>query len=129
MSWDIFISKSPIEEAKAGNMGIFGPLAVLKEALKQVVLTLEFKEADRGFYRDETCSIEFSLSTDEPEISHFMMYIRGGGTTPINIIKSICEQLECYAMDCSTGDQMDFSDVDEQSFLEWQAYRDKVIKG
>jgi hypothetical protein len=55
-----------------------------------------------------------------------MLYIRGGGNHPLAIIKSICDYFECYAMDCSTGDQMNFDESDNESFKAWQKYRDDL---
>ncbi len=126
MSWDIFISKTPVDQLEAAE---FEPLGDNKEVIQlivDVVPTTNFTDPTWGNYRDDECSIEFNIGDDTP-VQHMMLHIRGSGTRPIAIIKALCERINGYAMDGSTGEQMNFDEVDEQSFNAWQEYRDKII--
>lgn len=126
MSWDVFISKTPVDQLEDA---IFEPLGTKQEVIQiisEVIPSVDFSDVEWGNYRDQTCSIEFSLIETE-EIDHFMMYVRGIETRPIVIIKNICDKLNCLAMDCSTGNQMNFDTIDEQSLKDWQTYRDRII--
>ncbi len=127
MSWDIFISKSPISELEDCNFDPFGKKKEVIEKLIHRIPSLSFKEPDWGLYKDDECSIEFALGKDDT-VLNIMLYIRGGGHHPIAIIKEICDLFEAFAMDCSTGEEMNFDDADQESFIEWQQYRDHVIK-
>lgn len=125
MSWDVFISKEEVKNLEDGNLSPISGCTEFKNILNNLIPGLKYAEDGWGVFKDTDCSIEFNFGEDE-EVTHIMLYIRGGGNHPIAIIKSICDEFNCYAMDCSTGDQMEFTQKDIASFNAWQAYLGKV---
>ena len=127
MSWTVFISKTPVKDLSEAKFETLGPKKEVLQKIQQVLPTANFDDPKWGYYRGEVCSIEFNLD-DTAYLDYLVLHIRGGGTRPIQIIKALCEMFDCYAMNGDNGEQMDFSEKDEASFKEWQAYRDHVIK-
>lgn len=126
MSWEIFISKTPVDQLEEIELSTLGKKADLINTLKEILPSVDFSDSCWGNYRDESCSIEFSLD-DAEELTHLMLHVRGDGDRPIIIIKEICKKLACFAMDGSTGEQMNFDDIDSASFKAWQDYRNKIL--
>ena len=127
MSWDVFISKFTPEQYNDGDAE---PLGKREEVIAKITATVpgaDFSDPSWGHYKDDSCSIEFSLSDEMVE--GMMLHIRGSGDHVIPVLRDLCNKLEAIAMDCSSGETMDFGEIDEASFLEWQAYRDKILKG
>lgn len=128
MSWDIFISKTPIDELEEALFDTLGKKEEVIDRIIEILPSANFKNQDWGNYRDEECSIEIALG-DSEKIDHLMLYIRGKEKNrPIVIIKEICKEFESYAMDCSSGEQMNFDETDKSSFKAWQDYRNSILK-
>lgn len=129
MSWDVFISKEEVKNLEDGNLTPISDVKTFVKNLNEIVPNIEYSEEQYGIYRDKNCSITFSVGDEDSDsVTHLMLYIRGEGDVPMSIIQSICNQFDCYAMDCSTGDQMNFDEVDKASFEAWRTYRDKIIR-
>jgi hypothetical protein len=69
-------------------------------------------------------SMEFNIGEDEI-CEDFMLHVRGGGAA-VEAIDQLLARLQLRAIDCQTGE---FFSVEaaEESFGEWQRYRDKAI--
>ena len=127
MSWDVFISKEEVKNLEDGNLPPIAEKTEFKNILNNLIPGIKYTEDDWAVFNDSDCSIEFNFGEDET-VTHVMLYIRGGGDHPIAIIQSICDHCDCYAMDCATGEQMEFDESDQNSFKAWQDYRSKVIE-
>lgn len=127
MSWDIFISKTPVNQLEEANFESLGATTEVIKTLKEILPSANFDDPTWGNYRDDQCSIEFNLN-DGDTLDHLVLHVRGGGDRPIVIIREICEAFHCYAMDGSSGEQMNFDEADLKSFREWQDYRNHVLK-
>jgi hypothetical protein len=125
MSWDIFISKTPVDQLEEADFESLGKKSEVIKEILEILPTANFDDPNWGNYRDDECSIEFNLD-DAEKLDHLMLHVRGRGDRPIVIIKEICEKFDGYAMDGSTGEQMNFDQTDERSFQEWQDYRNKI---
>lgn len=126
MSWDIFISRTPVNQVSEAK---FEPLGSKKEVINKLMRLLpsaNFDDPEWGTYKDDECSIEFSLNHTD-ELEHLTLHVRGGGERPLCIVKEICDTFQCYAMDGSSGEQMNFDEQSEKSFKDWQNYRDTVL--
>lgn len=126
MSWDVFISKEEVKNLENGEIRPIAEKTEFKNILNTLIPGIKYTEDDWAVFKDSDCSIEFNFGEDKTVI-HIMLYIRGAGHYPIAIIKSLCDEFNCYAMDCSTGEQMEFSQQDESSFEAWQAYLKKIL--
>lgn len=127
MSWDIFISKIPVDQLSDGNLKVIGPKTQVIQQLKILFPPIEFINDSRAYYRNHGASIAFSLDEGD-EITHFMLYIRGSGDYPITVIRILCEHFNCYAMDGTNGQQMEFDQKDVTSFGAWKKYLKKITK-
>ena len=126
MSWDVFISKEEVKNLEDGNLAPISDKESFVKNLNSIIPNINYSDEQWGVFKDANCSIEFDIG-DENIVTHIMLYIRGEGDHPLAMIKSICDNFECYAMDCSTGDQMNFDEINSESFIAWQNYRDKIV--
>lgn len=127
MSWDIFISRTPVDQLSEANFESLGSKKEVIHKLSELLPSANFADSEWGTYKDDECSIEFNMNNDNDELKHLTFHIRGGGERPLCILKEICDTSECYAMDGSSGEQMNFDKQTEKSFKEWQNYRDTVL--
>lgn len=127
MSWDIFISKIPVDQLEDAEIPTIGTREEVVELLRRIMPDLTFREDGYGYSRDEECSINFDLA-DRTAINHILFNIRGSGLKPIKVAEAVCKAIDGYAMDCSNGAQIDFDRPEHTSFVEWQAYRRKIIE-
>jgi hypothetical protein len=87
-------------------------------------LILEIRRG--GILEGADFSIEFNMGREEI-CEGFMLHVRGGGNTAMTIIARLLQQLNLRGIDFQTGEFFQQSAA-EQSFREWQAYRDSVIQ-
>lgn len=127
MSWDIFISRTPADQLSEAKFESLGSKKEVIKKLLDLLPSANFEDPEWGTYKDDECSIEFSLN-DTEELEHLTLHIRGGGERPLCIIKEICEAFQCFAMDGSSGEQINFDEQSEKFFKDWQNYRDTVLK-
>jgi hypothetical protein len=81
-------------------------------------LPRDFKPAPLGEKSEVIAKLSSALPID----------FSGGGDV-MGAIRAASEALGVRALDCSTGDWIDFESPEaDDSWRRWQAYRDKVIK-
>lgn len=126
MSWDVVLLKIKIDFKEfEGEIPPLGERNVIVGELTALLPELDYSDKSWGIYDNESLSIEFNTGDDEI-LASIMLHIRGGGD-PHVILKAICEKMEWYALDSSTGEFMDFENVSKESWEEFQRYRDKII--
>jgi hypothetical protein len=130
MSWDISIQDLP-----AGIQSIDeipddfrpAPLGARNDLIARILHILpdtDFSDPTWGMLHRPDFSIEFNMgSLDVCE--GFMLHIRGGGDVVATITR-LLEHLELRGLDCSSGEFFS-PQAAEDSFDEWQSYRDRVI--
>src|SRR5690606_1075471 len=114
MSWDILLLKSKIDtddmDAQPESMG---DREELIEEFKKLSTEIDFSDKTWGIYFDGQTSIEINIGSDE-KVNSIMLHIRGGGN-PFIFIATTCEHFKWYALDCSTGQYIDFSNPSKDS--------------
>ena len=127
MSWDVFISKTPIDQLSGAKFESLGSKKEVIKGLKEIIPTAYFKDPQWGIFREDSYSIEINLGEEEL-VEYLMLHVRGEGSIPLLVIKEICETYQCFAMDGSSGEELDFDKIEDNPFLEWQKYRDKILR-
>lgn len=126
MSWDVIILKEKFEIDD--NDYTPPPLGNRKDiiaALTKIFPNLDYTDPSWGLLKESDYSIEFNTG-DEEIVATMMLHIRGGGN-PLNAIKLILNELNWAALDCSTTEFIDLDMNDNESWIEFQKYRDKVM--
>lgn len=126
MSWDVFISKTPVSELETAEFRSLGKKQDVISYFKSNLPRINVYE-DWCVFKTNEFSIEFDLG-EEDDVNHLMLYVRGDSNMPICIIKDICDHFEAHAMDCYDSSEIDFNQVENESFKAWQDYRNKVLK-
>ena len=132
MSWDVFLFNAPPEVKSLSDLpSDFAntPLGAKDEVIAKLSCALEIDFSDRswGIHNTESYSIEFNMGSDPVE--SIMLHVRGGGDAAMGAIRAAADALGVRALDCSTGEWIDFESPDaDDSWRRWQAYRDKIVK-
>jgi hypothetical protein len=128
MSWDVLLLKSKIDttdmDAQPESMG---DKEVLIQEFKKVSSDIDFGDKSWGIYFDGQTSIEINIGGNT-KVDTIMLHIRGNGD-PFSFIKATCDYFKWYALDCSTGQYIDFSSQSTDSWDRWQKFRDKIRNG
>src|SRR5262245_7473078 len=133
MSWDVFFVKLPdgvrsvYDAPKDYHPPPLGPRAELIAALRKLLGDADFSDPSWGQYLAEGFSIEFNMGGDP--VDSLMLHVRGGEAA-FGCVREIARALGTPAIDCSTGELIDFDAPDaDASFRRWRGYRDRVIGG
>lgn len=124
MSWDVVLIKTKTNTESIEE--IHEPVEINREEFSK-----HFREISDNakIYSDEIVldEKEYSIEIimDEEELSAITLNIRGA-TAPNEVLKALCERLDCRAYDTSTGEFLDFGG-NVSGFEQWKDYRDKVI--
>jgi hypothetical protein len=128
MSWDVLLLKSKIDtndtNAQPESMG---HRDVLIEEFKRLSPNVDFSDKSWGIYFDGQASIEINMGSNAT-IESIMLHMRGGGD-PFGFMRATCDHFKWYALDCSTGQYIDFSSPPSDSWERWQKFRDKINNG
>jgi hypothetical protein len=93
--------------------------------LTSLLPEIDYSDPTWGVLESVEYSIEFNTGSKDP-IDGIMLHIRGGGD-PLVIIKLICEHTGWGALDTSTGEFMDTDHLSQESWIEFQKFRDRVM--
>lgn len=118
-------------EIPKGGQEIFLPLGNREEIIKKLknkFSNIDYSDKSWGILIEQDFSIEFNTGSDEI-VNTIMLHIRGGGNV-IKIVQTICEILDGHALDISYTRYIDFdfSEKTEESWGDFQKYRNQVIK-
>lgn len=126
MSWDVLLLKSKIDinntEAQPDYMGDREALIL---EFKNLSSEVDFTDKSWGIFFDGQTSIEINIGKEE-KVNSIMLHVRGGGN-PFHFMRIICNHFKWFALDCSTGNYIDFLNPLKDSWDRWQMYRDKII--
>ena len=131
MSWDVFLFNAPPGMKSLDDLSEdfkVAPLGPKDEVIAKLTHALEIDFSDRswGIHNTESYSIEFNMGADPVE--SIMLHVRGGGEV-MGAIRAAADALGVRALDCSTGDWIDFESAKaDDSWQRWQAYRDQIVK-
>ena len=102
-----------------------GNCAAIVRILTQLLPTFQYFSDGWGILKEANFSIEFNIGKEEIT-DCIMMSIRGGGD-PMPIIKTICDATKWGAFDTSAAAFVDVENLSPESWINFQAFRDKVI--
>ncbi len=131
MSWDISILDLPADavtikdipsDFKPNPLGARSELIV---RIQELLPEADFKDPSWGILDGGDFGIEFNMGREEI-CGGFMLHVRGGGEIAITVIARLLQHLKLRGFDCQTGDFFRH-DAAEDSFRQWQAYRDRII--
>lgn len=131
MSWDILLMPVPAGFRSVRDIPSdwqplpLGPRSEVVAGISAVRPDIDWSDPTWGMLGGEGFSIEFSTGREDP-VQSVMLHVRGGGDV-IPLIAEICERNRWRAIDCSSGEFMDFGEESAQSWRDWQAYRDRVV--
>lgn len=132
MSWDISIQDFPGDVQRVGNIPDdfqpkpLGARAEVIAKIHQVLPQVDFSNPSWGLLEEADFSIEFNMGDNEI-CDGFMLHVRGGGSAAA-VIARLLEHLRLRGIDCQSGEFFAIAAAQE-SFREWQAYRDRVVGG
>lgn len=127
MSWDVILLKEKFDLNDSDyQLTPLGNNAEIGAMLTKLLPHFKYHSDGWSVLNDDEFSIEFNMS-DEEIIDSIMLHIRGGGD-PMAVIKTICDATNWAALDTSTSEFMDTENLSQESWIEFQKYRDKVIK-
>ena len=125
MSWDVLLLKSKIDTNDMdAQPDIMGDRDELIDEFKKLSSNVDFSDKSWGIFFDGQTSIEINIGGDA-KVNTIMFHIRGGGD-PFSFIRTTCDYFKWYALDCSTGQYIDFSRPPMDSWDRWQKFRDKI---
>jgi hypothetical protein len=126
MSWDVLLLKNKIDllDTNAEPEPI-GEREGIIEAIRQFQPDIDFTDKSWAIYFEGETSIELNIG-NEHIIKSIMLHIRGSGD-PHDFIALLCNHFNWNAIDCSTGNYMDFENLSKDSWERWQKYRDKIL--
>jgi hypothetical protein len=93
--------------------------------IQELLPETDFKDPSWGILDGKGFSIEFNMGSKEI-CDGFMLHVRGGGDIATTVVARLLQHLRLRGLDCQTGDFFQH-DAAEESFRQWQAYRDVVI--
>ena len=131
MSWDIIIQDLPPDVQSVSEIANdYRPRALGKRdeviaRIQQALPDVDFSNRSWGILDHSGFSIEFNMGKEEI-CNSFMLHVRGGGGA-ISTIERLLQHLKLRAIDCQTGDFFS-RDAAQASFIQWQAYRDRVVR-
>jgi hypothetical protein len=132
MSWDISIQDLPADVATVADIpndfkpGVLGLRSDVIARIQGVCTDADFTDPSWGVLEGNGFSIEFNMGSEEI-CDGFMLHVRGGSNIAMILIAGLLQELKLRGIDCQTGDFFQESTA-EQSFGEWQAFRDRVIQ-
>ena len=132
MSWDAILLRLPqdvttVAELGDGEPDPLGSTDEVRNLLCTVLPDLDLSDPAWGILESSDYSIEFSIGKEEPCTS-IMLHVRGLDSA-IEPIRAVCAQSKWQALDCSTGELIDFDSDPAQGLRAWRAYRNKVAPG
>jgi hypothetical protein len=131
MSWDISIQDLPANAATVADIPddfkprLLGPRSDVIARVREILPDANFRDPSWGILEGGDFSIEFNMGSEEI-CDGFMLHIRGGGGIAMTVVAKLLEHLKLRGIDCQTGDFFRH-DAAEDSFRQWQAYRDRVV--
>ncbi len=90
----------------------------------EVLPDVDFSDPTWGMFERPGFSIEFNMGAEEI-CGSFMLHVRGGGDAMATVAR-LLQHLQLRGIDCQTGDFFSI-EAAQNSFGQWQAYRDRVI--
>jgi len=116
----------PMEQFQKSDCDPIGSHLYLRQRIADFLPGVDWSDQTWGIYDGSGFSIEFNVGKDEP-IDSMMLHVRGGGDA-ISAITAFARPLGWSALDCSTGDFIDFHKPSQEGWEGFQAFRDRVIE-
>ena len=132
MSWDIFVEDLPVEADSLDQIpSDFKPRCIGKRSeiiakIKEVVPSADFSDPSWGRIEGDDWSIEVNMG-DEEDCYDFAFHVHGGHTA-VGAVVAILDHLKLRGLDSQTGDLFKAGPESIDSFVEWSAYRDQLLK-
>lgn len=132
MSWDVYIMSAsgaggmaPGADPNDEDIAPLGIRETVHSAIRSVFPTVDLSDRSWGVLEGEGYTIEFNMGTDD-SVGGMMLHVRGGGDV-IPAIKALCDHTGWLAYDLQAGEFMAFDAASEESWQEWQAFRDRAV--
>lgn len=127
MSWDVLIinSKDKVDFEK-GDWENFKSKSEVIQNLKTSFPEIDFTDPTWGIIDTSKVNIEFNLGDEEDLGNNFMIHVRAG-LDPTGEIARMCFENNWQAFDLSEGDYIDLNNPTQDSFNNWQDFKDHVI--
>ncbi len=132
MSWDVSIIKfsktyTSLEEIPDDEKPIaLGSQKSVHEAVSEYFPSTDWSDPSWGIFDSEFGSIEFNLGDDDPS-SDMMLHARASNAV-VPLILALCKGQDWLAVDCSTGEFLEFTEDPNAGIEGWRAYRDQMFK-
>jgi hypothetical protein len=131
MSWDVVIchangrshAADRPEECQDNSLG---DAAEVRNRLSAYFDELEWLDSSWGLLLGERFSLEFRLNAASP-VESITLHVRGSGD-PLGTIASLCKHFGWHALDRATGQLLDLDNPRSQGWIEFQAFRERVLK-
>lgn len=129
MSWDVVLMSVPPEITENAKLdddfsSPLGAASAVLPLLKRVLPSADLSDPTWGILDGPDFSIEFNIGKDDP-LRTIMLHVRGGEAA-LGPIQQLCEETGWRALDCGTGEFIDFSDDPAARLRNWQTYRDQM---
>jgi len=106
---------------------VLGTTEDVRQCLANVLPTLDLTDPTWGVLESDDYSIEFSIGSEEP-CRAVMLHIRGLDDA-LEPVRAVCEATDWQAIDCSSGDVIDFAVDPARGLRAWRDYRDRLTQG
>ncbi|CAN5510166.1 hypothetical protein BH10BAC2_BH10BAC2_37280 [soil metagenome] len=129
MSWDILVmnSNKPVDFEK-GDWDNFKSREFVVNNIKQTFPDSNWQDPSWGLLDNSKAVIEFNIGDKKEMDNTFMLHVRGGQDPTAEIAK-MCKQHNWIAYDISGEQFIDDNQPANDSFKDWENYRDQVVSG
>lgn len=127
MSWDILVFNSikPVDFER-NDWPHFRSREAVIAGIKKAFPESNWDDLSWGVLENDKAIIEFSVGEKEAIENTFMLHVRGG-SNPTAEIASLCKLNDWIAFDISGNQYIDNDQPIEDSFKNWERYRDHVV--
>ncbi|GAK53816.1 hypothetical protein U14_05090 [Candidatus Moduliflexus flocculans] len=132
MSWDILFQDTPehinsIEDLPEDfTPGKLCSRTYLEDMLLSLFPTIDNHDKSWMVLQEDSFSIEFNSGKDDP-VESLMLHVHGEEDA-LHVIKKICDHTGWKALDCTSGDFIDFEQNPDQGFSTWREFKDDVLR-
>jgi hypothetical protein len=131
MSWDVLIlnadgtPRSLAEIPEDWQLRTMGDIETARAMINGTLPGVDWTDPAWGHFLGDGYSIEFNYPS-AGEVDSFMLHVRGGGD-PVSAIVRLCKRNGWAALDTSAGDFMDLDAPSREGWIQFQAFRDRVL--
>jgi hypothetical protein len=131
MSWDVSIFNfsndyKSIEDIPHNEQpNPLGAQNKVHEAILEFFPNTDWSDPSWGIFDSKYGSIEFNLGSDDPSTS-LMLHVRASNEL-VPLIVGLCNKNHWSALDCSSGEILEYSEHTEQGLENWRNYLSQIL--